>query len=337
MDKPTQMTVFDALYGIAAKDGREAALFGHSIELARPAYQKTLIGDGYPSAYLEFPLMGEPRFDLLSVHARVEPGSRFAPGTGFGCQKMFDWFSGASIDGVRCGLELDCSDGETERAGVYLQQRTHTELVTPFLESVGEGRRAASYHAVLERMPAGWPPSYVGLFPGRSGTPLRIGGYLSSEAQRRCAKDPSELARAFDAIGFGAYVDAMLERCAEFMALAPSVDFQFDIMADGSLGDVFGLSLSFNKTKPREARACMERGYGADVCLALERWGLADDRWRLIAGATLAKHVPFQKDDGQEGRLALCILFNYAKVKFKGTEAQPAKFYLLLEAGELAE
>ena len=52
--------------------------------------------------------------------------------------------------------------------------------------------------------------------------------------------------RRFERIGFIAFDDEMLERCSSFMRIAPAVDFQFDIMADGTLGDTFGLSLSFN-------------------------------------------------------------------------------------------
>lgn len=336
MEKPSQMVAFDALYHLTAAEGRGEALFGTSYELARGVYQRTLIGDGYPAAYLEFPLMGTPCFDILSVHGSVEPESRFAPGAGFGYQAMFDWFSSTCTSGdVSCGIELDTSTGETERAGVYLQYRTQSELVVPFLESVGEGNRAASYLTVLNRMPDGWPPAYVGLFPGRQGTPLRIGGYLGKEAQRAYAADTRLLKTQFDRIGFTAYDDDMLARRAEFMALAPSIDFQFDIMPDGSLGDVFGLSLSFNETKPRQARACMESGYGATICRCFQDWGLADERWKLIAGTAFARHVPFTREDGTEGRFALCCLFNYAKVKFKAGMAQPAKFYLRLTAGEI--
>ena len=340
MNQPTPMTAFDATYTIAAADGRGEALFGDSFALARAVYEKTLIGDSYPCAYLEFPLLGTPCFDILSVHdaAEVHEGDRFAPGAGFGYQAMFDWL--LALDdrgGVSCGIELDTSVGETERAGVYLQFRRRTELVGPFLESVGEQARAKSYRNVFERMPEGWPPAYVGLFPGRAGTPMRIGGYMWKDTQRACAADPAFLASQFDAIGFSAYDTAMLTRCAEFMGKAPSVDFQFDIMPDGSLSDVFGLSLSFNETKPRQARECMETGYGADICQTLQHWGLADDRWKLIAGAAFARHVPFSRADGTEGRFALCCLFNYAKVKFKAAAAQPAKFYLRLDSGVLNE
>ncbi len=331
------MQAFDALYTIAADDGREEALFGSSFGLARRVYERTLIGSGYPMAHLEFPLMGEPCFDLLSVHGYVEPGARFAPGAGFGYQNMFDWFASVCKPGgkISCGIELDTSTGEAERAGVYLQQRKRHELVAPFLESIGEAERAQAYQDMLSRMPEGWPPSYVGLFPARPGTPMRIGGYMDDSELERCADDPAHLGDCFQKIGFSAFDAPMLERCVEFMRLAPSVDFQFDIMPDGSLGDTFGLSLSFNETKPREARACMESGYGAAVMRALQDWELADDRWKTIAGAAFARHVGYERDDGTEGRFALCIRFNYAKVKFRACEPQPAKFYLTCTAGDV--
>ena len=339
IEKPSQMTVFDALYSIAAKDGRGEALFGNSFDIARDAYERTLIGDGYPAAYIEFPLLGSPGFDLLSVHSDVRPGSQFAPGAGFGYQAMFDWFADVRGAGANasCGIELDTSIGETEQAGVYLQYRKRSDLIAPFLNSIGEEARTESFLAVTNRMPEGWPPAYVGLFPGRAGTPLRIGGYMGCDIQKACADDSALLAAHFDQIGFSAYDDEMLSKCSVFMSLAPSIDFQFDIMPDGTLGDVFGLSLSFNETKPREARACMENGYGAQICRTLQEWGLADERWKLIAGAAFARHVPFSREDGSEGRFALCCLFNYAKVKFAGAVAQPAKFYLRMSSGEVEE
>ena len=337
MRKPGQMAAFDALYGIAAGDGRGGALFGNSIELARPAYERTLVGDEYPKAYFEFPLLGNPCFDLLSGVDHVKPGAKFAPGRGFGRQGMIDWFAGVcGPDGaVGCGFEIDTSTGEIERAAVYLQQRSSHELVEPFLESVGERGRARAYFDVFDRLPREWSPSYVGLFPGREGAPMRIGGYMGAGELGLCAKDPAYLAERFRQIGFTAFDAPMLERCAEFMALAPSIDFQFDIMPDGTLGDAFGLSLSFNEAKPLEARECMESGYGATLMQKLQEWGLADDRWKLIAGASLARCVGYEREDGAQGYFALCILLNYAKVKFRACEPQPAKFYLTCSAGDI--
>ena len=236
---------------------------------------------------------------------------------------------------MSCGIELDTASGETERAGVYLQQRTRHELVAPFLESVDESARTKSYLDALARMPEGWPPAYVGLFPGRPGTPLRIGGYLGRDELCHCAEDPAHLAECFRQAGFSAFDANMLRRCCEFMELAPSADFQFDIMPDGSLGDTFGLSLSFNETRPRQARECMESGYGGAIMELLQGWGLADDRWKLIAGTAFARHVGYEREDGTEGRFALAIRFNYAKVKFTACEPRPAKFYLTCTAGDL--
>ena len=337
MRKPGQMAAFDALYGIAARDGRGEALFGDSIELARPSFERTLVDSGYPKAYFEFPLLGKPCFDLLSGYDHVEPGAKFAPGRGFGRQGMIDWFAGVCGSGstAGCGFELDTSTGETERAAVYLQQRSRHELVEPFLESVGERGRARAYFDVFERMPQEWLPSYVGLFPGREGAPMRIGGYMGADELAHCADDPRHLSERFRQIGFTAFDAPMLERCAEFMALAPSIDFQFDIMPDGTLGDAFGLSLSFNEALPFEARECMESGYGATVMQTLQEWGLADDRWKLIAGASLARCVGYEREDGTQGHFALCILLNYAKVKFRACEPQPAKFYLACTAGDI--
>ena len=339
MKKPTQIAAFCALYSIAAADGRGEALFGDSFDQAVDFYGRTLIGDGYPIAHLEFPLLGEPCLDLLSVHGKVPLGAKFADGAGYGRQAMFDWFAETGTDphadDVSVGLELDLSAGETQTVGVYLQQRKHTELVVPFLGSIGEATRAQSYLETLERMPQGWPPSYVGLFPGREGTPLRIGGYMGRDEHARCAEDPAYLGDRFRDIGFTAFDSDMLNRCSDFMRLAPSIDFQFDIMPDGSLGDTFGLSLSFNETMPREAYECMSSGYGAKLMQVLQGWGLADDRWKTIAGAAFARHVGVEGKDGAEERFALCVRFNYAKVKFTSCEPRPAKFYLTCVAGEL--
>ena len=164
---------------------------------------------------------------------------------------------------------------------------------------------------------------------------MRIGGYMDKTELERCADDSAHLGDCFRKIGFSAFDAPMLERCAEFMRLAPSIDFQFDIMPDGSLSDTFGLSLSFNETKPREAHACIESGYGAAVMRALQSWSLADDRWKVIADAAFARHVGYERDDGTEGRFALCICFNYAKVKFRACEPQPAKFYFTCIAGDV--
>ena len=336
MPIPDQMDMFDLLYTLAAADGRDEALLGGRREQLRSLYERTLIGGARPQLYLEFPLLGEPCYDFLSVIERVEPGATFAPGAGYGYQKAFDWFSTVCEDkGVSVGFELDLSTGERERAGIYLQQRHRSELVEPFLASVSEVWRYPAYKNVQEAMPEGWPPAYIALFPGRKGSPTRIGGYMTHDEQRRCAEDHTHMGDCLHRIGFDSFDEQMLARCAHLMDMAPGIDVQFDIMEDGSLGDTFGLALSFNELRPRAAREQMEKGVGQRIMSTLQQWGLADDRWRLLSNVSFAKQYPYVREDGTTGHLGLCTLLNYVKVKFRNAQMLPAKFYLLLAAFEL--
>ena len=103
MPTPDQMDMFDLLYMLAAADGRGEALLGGQREQLRSLYERTLIGSARPSLYLEFPLLGEPCYDFLSVIDEVESGATFAPGAGYGYQKAFDWFSTVCEDKGRAG------------------------------------------------------------------------------------------------------------------------------------------------------------------------------------------------------------------------------------------
>ena len=336
IQQPSPVEVFDLLYILAARDGREEALFGSSADLAYPVAKQALIGDIYPSIYLEFPLKRKPCFDLLVGYGEMPSGLRFAPDGGFGYQPLFDWFSSLPTGhGASCGFSMDTGSGETQRPGVYLQYRNQPDLAAPFLDVIGESGRFSSYSAALLRLPKGMPASYIGLFPGREGTPLRIGGYMGRSLQTDAARTPGLLGKCFDRIGFYAYDGAMLERCGEIFSLAPSVDFQFNLFPDGALGDVFGLSMSFNRVSPRQAAEWMTTGCGRDMMLLLQRWGLADDRWKLLPGTAISKGIPVEGPRGEKKLLGLVVRFNYAKVKFKGGAPVSAKFYLRLHAGLL--
>lgn len=333
----TRGELFDALYATASADGRGAALFGGGGAEARAFFDRVLWGDGFPDMYLEFPLKGEPALDLLAIYERLTEGSSFASGSGYGYQELFAWFSHVDAPEASIGLELDLSQGMADQAGAYLQHRGDLGLARDFLGHVGAAERAAAYEAQARRMPHGWDAAYVGLFPARAGSPVRLGGYLSEPSRRRCSQDPAFLGSRFDLIGFEAYDQSMLERCALLMGMVPAVDFQFDLTAEGSLGPTFGLSLSFSRLAMREVEACFRDGYAAQVMGTLEGWGLADGRWRLIAGAPLARLVEYEDERGQERRTLVCVRLNYAKVKFVDAVPRTAKFYLVLAAKDLGD
>lgn len=334
--RPTDIELFDALYATLTAQGRGNALFGDARETARQFFAHSLITGAFPVLYFEFPLLGRPALDMLSIYRRVPSEARFASEGGYGYQAVLDWF--ARLDAGQepaMGIELDLSQGITEQAGIYFQQRRGMTAFRGFLAEIGEERRTEAYLHLQERMPRGWQAAYAGLFPGREGTPMRLGGYLSEPTRLRCSSDPAFLASRFDLIGFEAYDAPMLERCATLMGLVPAIDVQFDIGLDGSLLDTFGLSLSFGRLRTGEVDACFTRGYAAKVMGLLQGWGLADERWRTIAAMPFAQGLAYENGDGHERRLALYARLNYAKVKFVNGVAQTAKFYLAATAKEL--
>lgn len=158
---------------------------------------------------------------------------------------------------------------------------------------------------------------------------------MSQAEQRRCAADPARINDGLHRIGFDSFDEQMLARCAHLMSMAPGIDVQFDILEDGTLGDTFGLALSFNELRPSMARQQMEEGVGQRIMSTLQQWGLADDRWRLLSNVAFARQYPYKREDGTTGYLGLCTLLNYVKVKFRNAQMQPAKFYLILATLEL--
>lgn len=333
MKTPDPLELYDLLYGLAARDGREAALFGGSAPFARSMVKKALIGDGCPTFYLELPLIGAPRFDVLVGYGRVSPDARFSPGAGFGYQPLFRWFSALPQgQGVSCGFALDCGTGQAEQVGVYLQFRGNSTLTAPFLNVLGESKRLSGLETVLRQLPEGMRASYLGLFPARKGAPARIGGYLCGAAVR----EQGLMKSCFDRIGFSAYDASMLDFCNQCLSLVTGADFQFDLFPDGSLGDVFGLSLSCNDVKPRQAAEWMDTGSGKTLMTLLEQRGLADERWKRLSGAALSKGIRTEGENGENKILGLAVRFNYVKIKFQSGLPVAAKFYMRLHAGVLS-
>jgi len=334
MRAPDMIGSFDLLYMMAATGGRDTGLFGGSGQLLHAAVEKARIGENIPEYYLEFPLAGKPYADLLVLYGGISPDSPLAPGCGFGYQKMIGWYS-ALPTGHRfsMGFALDTGSGRTDRAGIYFQPFSSLELVEPFLRSVGEEKRAADYLAVSARLPAYMPSAYIGLFPGRPDSPLRIGGYMKAETARSIAGSPALLRGAFESVGFRAWDEEMLSFCRDLYAAAGVTDFQFDVCPDGTLGDTFGLSVSPVHTAPAAAAQWLEEGNGSTIMAKLKQYGLVDDRWKMLHGASFAKGIPVKQEDGRVRLLELSSRFNYVKVKFKAGKPVLAKFYLRLNAG----
>lgn len=330
MNREQQQLIFELLAAQAAADGRGDMLLGDGMRLARPVFSRAVSGDVFPMVYLEFPLLGTPSFDLLVGYKNtLRREGLLSDADYFGYAGMMDFFTSLPDDHrCGCGYEIDLSSGETARAGIYLQHYGRLEMTEPFLRSCGEEARLKVYEDAARRLGDEWRPDYIGLFPGREGSPTRIGGYFS---------DSKDLRDLFDRAGFTAWDAEMLGTCEELMRYAEPADYQFDLLSDGSVRDVFGLAFSFGpRVRPVAAAESMRSGPGAEFMRRLEAMGLADGRWRKIPDAVFTKAIPVIREDGSEGLMALAVLLNFAKIKFVKGRPHNAKFYYCLCAQELA-
>ena len=332
MMMPSYPDLFEVLCLQAADEGRGDVLFGESLTQARAAIRPFVVGEKFPSIYLEFPLVGSPFMDVTLLYNKLAPGTRIDSAAAAQTESVIDWFATncSEDEQVSFGFELDTKNPSLPRAAIHFQPRQQLELVRPFCEAIGEPRRADLYLNLAERMPTGWPLSFFGMFRGRPDAPLRACGYLGHEEQVACAKDPSLIAKSFDHIGFEAYDSTMLAQISELMGLAEKgLDFQFDVYDDGHLSPVFALDLQFGIKQPELVRESFEKGVASRLLHRLQDWGIADERWHLAGNAAFARGISVELEDGSTGRLALTLMPQWVKVRWRNRALQPSKLYHL--------
>ena len=332
---PAHQDVFEMLCIQAADEGRGEVLFGDCVDRARKEARPFMIGTEFPSVYLEFPLRGDPFLDVTALYHTLTPGMRVESEAAEGTGPMIDWFADAcqGIEEVCCGFELDVKEPVLPRSAIHFQPREHVELVEPFCAAVGEPERAALFLDLAQRMPCGWPLSFFGMFRGRPDAPLRVCGYLDVSESEACAQEPRRIAAVFDQVGFDAYDDAMLESISALMGIAPvSVDFQFDVFGDGTIGDTFAIDVQFGIEQPEAVLSSFEDGPAARVLGMLEGWHAADARWKLAGDAAFARSLQVDLDDGSAGRYAFALMPQWVKARWTAKTLQPSKLYLLAHA-----
>ena len=186
---PSYADAYQVLLLQAADGGRGPALFGESLGRAREVVLPFLVGEHFPSVYLEHPLVGEPFVDVTVLLDVIELGTRVDSSIAGEHGALLDWFAGVrrAYDDISCGFEIDTKQANPPMAAVHFQPRTHKEYVQPFCDVIGEPGRAQLYLDLGERMPSGWPLSFFGLFRGREAAPLRVCGYLGRAETAVCA------------------------------------------------------------------------------------------------------------------------------------------------------
>ena len=338
MKIPAHTQAFELLLLQAARDGRDAALFGGAADRVRDAVLPFLIGEKFPEIYLEFPLGGEPFLDVTLLYGELGEDAHINSPLASGCEDILSFYARerAKDEQITFGFEIDGADPAPSAAGVHFQPRSRTELVLPFCEAAGSPEKAELYLAQDGRMPQGWPLSYFGMFRGRKGSPLRVCGYMEERERHACAADPAYLGRALDQAGFSAFDTEMLAQAARILELAPAyVEFQFDALADDSLGDMFAIGVHFDSLPSAEVRRSFADGAGASIVAQLQEWGIADDRVAHVAEMTFTRGMYLQSDDGSLKPFGFSLIPTWLKVRWRGGVLEPAKLYMNVSAGQL--
>ena len=340
MKEPSFADSLQVLLLQAADEGRGPVLFGESCKRVAREAGPFMIGNVFPSVYLECPLTGEPFMDITVLYSDIDRGSRVDHPAAEGANGMLEWFAGhcERHENVCCGFELDVKNPDLPAAAVHFQPRAETRLVRPFCESVGEPERADLYLYLAARMPEGWPLSFFGMFRGRPGSPLRVCGYLSEDEKEACGQDTARIKRVFDTVGFSAYDEEMLNEVCDFMRETPgTVDFQFDVYPDGSIGDTFAIDAQFAIEQPGAVKESFESGGAHGLMRMMEEKGIADERWKLVPEAAFASALPVNRADGSVGKYAFVLMPQWAKVRWGKGVLQPAKMYFLANASFVDE
>ena len=345
MRAPSNETACRVLFLQAADEGRGPLLFGADADRACEKVLPFVKGVPFPTLYLEFPLLGDPFLDVTVLEGKIPAGTRFDTPAAAGTERMIDWYAGVrqaegpgKHEGICFGFEVDTKAPDGTRAAVHFQHYSRIGLAGAFCEALGEAEAGQRYMEKASRMPEGWPLAFFGFFRGRAGAPLRICGYMAREEKNRIAEDPARLKQAFGQIGFTAWDEAMLNRVSELLRLAPeSVDFQFDLLPDGTMGGTFAIDVCFGIRRTEEVSASFRDGPAARLMKTLEAWGAADDRWQQAAGMAFTRGIPVEDEEGKNSDFGFILTPNWLKVRWRGGVLQPSKLYCVGEARIIKE
>lgn len=319
--------LYDIIYALAAKDGREQVLFGNCSEGAREALSRSLAVERFPELWFEVPLKGDPWFDLHALTAREDmgPGMPLDPATCGGYPEVFRWFA-RSKSGRQLALSWDVGSGSIEHPAVQLLMSTKDmQEACEFLSAAGRSDAVGSYRSFVERIPQGWFACYAGVFPARAGHNLRVECIPDRSLQLAYREDASLLERNLRQAGFDALGDTVVNRC-QLLADAPfQLEFQFDVKEDGVPSSTFSASSRFASPADTGAwKPFAVDGEAGDLMSKVEEWGLADSRWRELAGTIFATRIA----RGSESAVVYCYPA-FLKLRWREGEPLDAKSYLI--------
>lgn len=332
--------IFGIMYALLSRNGREDVLFGHCMHRLRKAFRLSLATDAFPELWFEVPLAGDPWCDfhaLTSIEETV-PGMSFTADRTGGWPDVFEWFSHA--DGVRqLALSYDVSSGDIDHPAIQLLMgTTNTDVTCDFLEVAGSPQARTWYRSFVQRIPKDWFACYTGVFPRRTSSAIGKAGELQGEKsdwvrveciphpdlQREYASNAQLLESHLKQVGLQNITSGLLDRC-QTLAQAPfMMEFQFNVVADGSVDDTFSVSDRFAITPEDNQYQTFTSQAAYNLMQKVESWGVADNRWRLLGETAFSKRIE------REG--LSCMAYcqpSFIKLRFQKGQLIDAKAYLI--------
>ena len=329
-----QLVIYDAIFALAAGNGCEEALFGSCAPLAREAFKRSLVDEGFPIVWFEVPFAGDPRFDLHVALSRemLHAGAHFLPHAGNGYDALLRWYAEDEAGGGGLAFAYDVSEGRIEDPAVHVNVNNAPLSDMAHFFDLTAGEDAAKLYADFEsRLPKGWRVWYAGVHPGRPGSPVRVDCFVDASLKRAYAADVSLLERDLHACGFADTGPDLHGLSAPILESPFKLELQFDVMRDGSLGPTLGISAAFSLGAAESVRKLFaENGPAAALMGAIERMELADGRWRHVPGASFATLV-----DMDDGPLAIFCAPTFVKLRMRDGGPLDAKIYLQAAASHL--
>ena len=318
--------LYENLYRLASKDA-EGDLFGANAPLAQEAFRRASAGASMPTVWFEVPLSGPPRFDLHVAYgnADLHEHAPFASDAMDGHGELLNWYASEPREGGGLALAYDVGDGCIDAPAVHANVNAAKAFdVGGFFVRVGRPEATALYHGFANRLPQGWRIWYFGVHPGRPGAPVRVDCFVGEGLKRVYATEPGKFEEDLRDVGFAVEGPAVWHVGAEIAASPFSMELQFDVLSDGSLGQTVGVSAGFSLSSASTARPLWEPAGGAARLMGFaESSRVADARWRRVRDTVFSTAVR----DGDVSRALYCIPV-FAKFRVREDELFDAKIYL---------
>ncbi len=322
-------TLYNIIYALAARDGREAALFGDCAPYAREAFSRSLVGDAFPELWFEIPLTGNPWFDFHALVSRkdvAEGQSTYAEYCGPYADALA-WLVAQKPYTVRqLALSFDTHVHDLEHPAVQLLLGAFDMSVPlAFLEVVGRLDAKDSYRTFVESIPQEWYACYVGTFPGREASSasrwVRVECVVGDVLQHAYANDAAKLREHLARVGLGSLCESAIADIRRLAQTPFPLEFQFNVGPNGKALPVLSASV---RLQPVDWKEVSRRNAIDSLVGWLQSRNLADDRCALLPQTVFAKRVT-------RGDFSTTIYCLPAFVKLRWREGMPpdAKAYLL--------